>query len=227
MKRVDEKIKEIEKKDKNNRLLYIGFIVVIGVFMIFALRTGKKIRNQGETIVSQGDTIAQQLETQKELNIELEGTITELKQSLRPKEYWNHIKDDSSVESYIEYITNDWGIDKPQNNMVKAYETLHSDNLNVEQVGWLYIGSLNIRGEFKDSKNRTIIVLPKDQGAREPKKNDIIKLTYKREMNTYTRASHKSRFRTGKGWRPGTKAIVIESYKDPGSTDYFIKIKYY
>ena len=227
MKRIDDKIKEIEKKDKTNRLLYIGFIVLIAVFMIFAFRTSKTIKTQGNTITEQDQKILEQLETEKALSQQLKDSIALLNKSLKPKQYWAQINKNKSVESYIEYITNDWGIHKPQENMIKAYETLHSNNLNVEQVGWLYIGSLNNSGVFNDSKKRTTIVLPKEAGAREPKKNDIIKLTYKSEMNTYTKASHKNRFRTGKGWRPGTKAIVIDTHKDPGSTDYFVKIKYY
>ncbi|OUR92409.1 hypothetical protein A9Q87_08020 [Flavobacteriales bacterium 34_180_T64] len=227
MKRIDDKIKEIEKRDKANRILYIGFVVLISIFMIFAFRTSKKIKSQGNTIDEQGQTIQAQLATEKILSQQLKDSIALLNKSLKPKQYWAQIENDKSVESYIDYITNEWGIDKPQENMIKAFETLHSDDLNVEQVGWLYIGSINNAGEFRDSKNRTTIVLPKNQGIRAPNKNDILKLTYRSEMNTYTKASHKNRFRTGKGWRPGTKAVVVDSYKDPGSTDYFIKIKYY
>ena len=43
MKRIDDKIKEIEKKDKTNRILFGAFVVLIAAFMAYAISSEKKI----------------------------------------------------------------------------------------------------------------------------------------------------------------------------------------
>ena len=221
MKRIDDKIKEIEKKDKRSRYLYYTIVVLIIAFLGFVSTTRKAIKEKDETI-------AEQLETQKKLNQQLADSIEVINSSLKPKEYWNHINNEKSVEAYIDYITNDWGIVKPEANIVQAYETLHSNDLKVQLEGWLYVGQLKRNNVFKDDKNRTAVIWPQGHIGKKPVKNDIIKLTYKRNMTTYKKPSHERRHRNDEGWRPGTKAFVVDTHYDPDtSTDYFVKIKYY
>ena len=98
MKRIDEKIKEIEKKDKTSRILYIAFVVVIAGFMFYALQAEKKMKEQDITI-------AKQLENEKALTIQLKDTINLLKQSQTPLGFWNETKLDGTAKSYIDYIT--------------------------------------------------------------------------------------------------------------------------
>ena len=64
MKRIDDKIKEIEKKDKTNRLLFYGIIVLIVGFIFYASTTQKTIDSQKGTIAEQLETIKEQLETE-------------------------------------------------------------------------------------------------------------------------------------------------------------------
>lgn len=228
MKRIDDKIKEIEKKDKTNRWLYYGIVVLLVAFLSYVSTTRKAIKEKDATIESQEGTIAQQLETQKLLNQQLADSIEVINSSLKPLEYWNHINNEKSVEGYIDYITNEWGIDKPEENVVKAYESLHSNNLNVQLEGWIYVGQLNNSGVFSDSKNRSKIIWPHSREGKKPEKNDILQLTYDRNLSTYSKPTHKKRFRKDEGWRPGTKAFVVNThYNSNESNDYFVKIKYY
>ena len=46
MKRIDDKIKEIEKKDKTNRLLFYGIIILIIGFLYYISTTQKTIGAQ-------------------------------------------------------------------------------------------------------------------------------------------------------------------------------------
>ena len=53
MKRIDNKIQEIEKKDKTNRRLYIGFVLLIALLMLSTLFFAKEISKREDTISAQ------------------------------------------------------------------------------------------------------------------------------------------------------------------------------
>ena len=61
MKRIDDKIKEIEKKDKTNRILFGAFVVLIAAFMAYAISSQKKI---SDLKIKQSDTY-KELEAEK------------------------------------------------------------------------------------------------------------------------------------------------------------------
>jgi len=229
MKRIDDKIKEIEKKDKSSRILYIAFIGVILIAMGIILSQIKGI-NERDDIISDNEIelIAKNKELKKQRD-SISDAYKELNNSLRPNEYWEYIVEEKSVEAYIDYITNEWGIGRPQENLVQAYETMHSSKLDPELVGWLYIGQLNRNNEFTDRKNRTKIVWPASNTGKIPAKNDILKLTYRSNMTTYKKPSTGgNRYKNDEGWRPGTKAFVVETYHNlDESNNFFVKIKYY
>ena len=138
MKRIDDKIKEIEKKDKNSRVLYIIIVVLIAGFMAYALSSEKKIKAQGSTIEGQNTTIAQQNDSLIKVNTQLEETISTLQKSLTPQGYWDATVKAATTKSYIDYITHDGNI-----------EVLYSDEA-VENIktasgksGWLFCGRVN------------------------------------------------------------------------------------
>jgi len=138
MKRIDDKIKEIEKKDKTSRILYILFVVIIGGFMWYALKSEKTIKSQGETIDEQVATISKQLENEKALTQQLKDTINLLKMSQTPLGYWNETKKDATAKSYMDYITHKG---KP--------EVEYSEDALIElksvngKEGWLFCGRVD------------------------------------------------------------------------------------
>ena len=97
MKRIDDKIKEIEKKDKINRRLYMGFILLISLFMISILIFANELSKR-EKIIEEQEVV--QTKTYKKLDAAHE----KLKKRLRPKEFWEYTEKENSVEGYISLI---------------------------------------------------------------------------------------------------------------------------
>ncbi|MCK0180263.1 hypothetical protein MWU50_13250 [Flavobacteriaceae bacterium S0862] len=223
MKRIDDKIKEIEKKDKTNRLLFYGIIGLIIVFLIYVNLSEKAKKAKDVEISELQIKNSETYKTLEETYVELDKTYKDLKSSLRPEEYWNHIKDASSVEAYIEYITNDWGIDKPY--LSEAIENI-DNNVETELTGYLYIGKM-VDGKFVDDKNRSIVVWRENSEGNvaksKPQKNDILRLTYPQNITTYKNKNLSNK--NGEGWRPGTKAFVSEVIES--GIEIILKIKYY
>lgn len=229
MKRIDDKIKEIEKKDKTNRWAYYFIVAILAAFLIYASTAKKKMDIQADQIdelTIKATQTYKDLAKSDSLNKKL---YDDLKNSLRPDEYWNHIQSENSNESYIAYLTNDWGIDK------EAYIPTAIENLKSTETigfeGWLWVGSKNNVGtyenrdiieiiyrQFYDGDNSTLKDL-------EPRVGDIIKL-----KTTINRKTYRYKSMSGaneQGWRNKTKAFVTEVWKDPNSTNFNIKIKYY
>jgi len=237
MKRIEDKIKEIEKKDKTNRRLYIGVVVLIALFMLSTLYFGNEISKREKTIAKREVTILDREETISVQKIEqsdtykkLDASFDSLQKSLRPKEYWNHIKKENSVEGYISYITNDWGIDKTPY-LPKAINNLKSSNPEaIGFKGWLWVGSKKTNGTYV---SKDIIEVIYRAGSKagfensEIQKGDIVKLTTTRNRRTYKRKTLKRRNVNSNGWRNKTKGFVTDVWKDPNSTDFIIEIKYY
>lgn len=230
MKRIDDKIKEIERKDKTNRLLFYGIIVLIIGFLFYASTTEKKMNLKDEQI---DELTIKNTETYKKLDstyTKLEKTYEDLKNSLRPEEYWTHIEEENSTESYIAYITNDWGIDKTDY-LPTAYDKLLLDNPTlVTYDGWIWVGSKKRSDNIYVSKD-FIKILSRQDGSEvdentEPKKGDIIQLKSSTNRNTYHQNTCKGATKTY-GWRNKTKAIVVNVYHVPDKTDFNIQIKYY
>lgn len=228
MKRIEDKIKEIEKKDKTNRRLYIGVVVLIALFMVSSLYFGREISKRDKTIAKSEVTISGQKVEQTETYKKLDASFKALQNSLQPKEYWNHIKKENSVEAYINYITNNWGIEKTKY-LPKAIENLESPKA-IGFQGWLYVGS-KTKDEKYTSGNRVEIVYRVNEKGdiknSEIRKGDIVKLITKENRRTYKYKTLKRKGKNMNGWRNKTKGFVTDVWKDPNSADFIIEIKYY
>ncbi len=229
MKRIDDKIKEIEKKDKTNRLLYIGFVVLIAGIMAYVFITEKRNKINIDTISKQK---IEQTKTYKDLDAvrkRSDSLYTDLKNSLSPEQYWNNIKSENSVEGYIAYITNDWGIDK-EKYLPQAIENLKSsDSDEVGFKGWLFVGSISNDNIYSTSDIVEVIYRKNAEGPianSQVQIGDVVKLIKKRNRITY-RDKRVKRGANTEGWRNKTKAFVVNTWKDPDKTDYNIEIKYY
>lgn len=228
MKRIDEKIKEIEKKDKTNRLLYMGFVLLIAGIMAYVFFTEKRNERNISTISKQK---IEQTKTYKDLDSVLkrsEKLYTDLKNSLSPEQYWNNIKSENSVESYIGYITNDWGIDK-EKYLPQAIENLKSsDSDAVGFKGWLFVGSIDNDGKYETRDIVEVIYRKNSEGDIRDSQvqiGDVVRL--KTTVNRKTYRNKNIRRAITEGWRNKTKGFVVGTWKDPNSTNFNIEIKYY
>ena len=226
MKRIDDKIKEIEKRDKTNRVLYITFVVLIAGIMAYVFITEKRNKINIATITKlelEGNQFYKDLELEKENSEKL---YNDLKKSLSPEQYWNNIKTENTVESYIGYITNDWGIDK-EKYLPQAIENLKSSD-PVGFKGWLFVGSVNNDGSYE---SRDIVEVIHREGADGDISNsqiqigDVVKLKTTRNRRTYK--NKRMRGPNTEGWRNKTKAFVVDTWKEPNKTNFNIEIKYY
>jgi len=229
MKRIDDKIKEIEKKDKTNRWAYYIIVLILAGFLVYVSTTRKQIDlkdAQIDSLVITQTKIYKDLDSTNKQNKKL---YEDLKNSLDPQEYWNSINSDHSVESYIDYITNDWGISKPYlQNAKDSVIKLNTEHAN-EFQGWLFVGALN-DGIFTPDDEDFFEIVWRENASGDIKKSqpvvgDIIKLI--KGTNRLTYAKHKGKSKKEFGWRIGTKAFVVDTWDDPNSTNYEIKIKYY
>jgi len=226
MKRIDDKIHEIEKKDKKNRLLYIGVILLIGAFMGYVLHSENQKSKLDFTIAAQEGTILEGINKQEKTKEELKATNDSLQKSLLPAEYWEYTKNENSVEGYISYITNEWGIDRTAY-LSRAIENLKSDKA-IGFQGWLFVGHKKADKTYK-SEDIVEVIRPVDGRKNfkdsEIKVGDIVQLTKKRNRKTYR--SETSKTKKSQGWRNKTKGFVTAIWKDPKTTEFKIEIKYY
>jgi hypothetical protein len=230
MKRIDEKIKEIEKKDKKNRMLYIGFVVLIFAFMAYALSSEKKIKTQNETIVSQDETIVSQIDTinmTKEqlnaINDSLVKIVMKLENSLTPEGYWADIEKIGTAKAYLNYVTSD---DK---GVQIAYRSEALEKI-VEKstdgtIGWLYCGKKS--GEQLTDGISTIKWRKDVAGVNPnavPEVGDILQLkNASRNFYSNYNQARKAKNKSG-SWPLESKAYVLD-VKMQGSAVY-IKIKF-
>ena len=226
MKRIDEKIKEIEKKDKSSRILYILFVGVIIAAMGIVLGLKKDIKERDIMLTE----TYKNLEEKKD---SIAGAYEKLNNSLRPTDYWNYIKTENSNESYISYMTNDWTIKKPDSLLEKAIEKINLLEEDKDLKGWIYCGKTKggvysgyvDQGYYKGyllnvvwRKGDTTVIK-----ETEPQKNDVVQLLLPRNRITY-RGSNLSSKNT-EGWRPGTKAFVTDVERSGIETR--IRVRYY
>lgn len=213
MKRIDDKIKEIEKKDKTNRVLYIGFVVVIAGFMFYALQAEKKMKAQDKTIT-------EQLENEKELTKQLKDTIYLLKQSQTPLGFWNETKLDGTAKSYIDYITH-IGMPKVEYSD-EAVGKIESAN---GKTGWLFAGRM-VGGQFTESILDVVWRKGNEENYQDskPQKDDILVNTTSNRY-TYSDSDLQNKNPGSLGWVSGSKVFVMD-VKTLGSNAVYIKIKF-
>lgn len=223
MKRIDEKIKEIEKKDKRNRILYIVIFLMIAAFMATVLvyeSVVKETKDQLSKAEVEKSQFYQDLLKEKEIS---ESRFDSLEMSLRPEDYWAYISNQNSTEAYINYLTNIWGIKRDK--IDKAIDNLESLEGSEVLRGWIYIGKI-VGDEYTDK--RVSVVWRKgdpvvDPGAI-PQKGDIIQYNSAVNRKTYYSKSLSGNS-NGKGWRAKTKAYVLEVYQD--GAELKARVQYY
>ena len=226
MKRIDQKVQEIEKKDKQNRIIYIAFVALILAFMAIVLYYQDQIAKKDQAITEEQVKNSELYKDLEEKKNEIETQKNQLEASLRPEEYWDFIKDENTNEAYIDYLTNVWGIqrthiDEAMNNLV---------NTASGEEGWLYIGKIvNDNYTQPDDGQIVKVVWRKDHennliSQSEPRVNDVVQLVRTRNRNIRSTANPNVSPKS-EGWRPGTKAFVAD--KTMNGIEVWIKIKYY
>ena len=227
MKRIDDKLKEIEKKDKRNNILFIAFIIVVVAFMGYALQAEKAKKAKDVEINELGQTLEEANDSLKDLNVELNKTIETLKQSLTPQGFWDDVQKDGSAQAYIDYLT--------QNKISVLHPEEGLDNLINNAKGteaWLFCGRMN-GNNFNERISKVILrsEAGEDDGDianTKPEKGDILENT-SNNRETYRRFGsgnvvQGSKNNPDKAWKRGAKAVVLDVKM--GGEAVFIKIKF-
>ncbi|MFK2820773.1 hypothetical protein U0L90_11650 [Flavobacteriaceae sp. LMIT009] len=228
MKRIDQKVQEIEKKDRQNRLLFIGFVILILAFMAIVLYYQDQIAKKDQALTEEQIKSSKLYTDLDEKKNEIEKQKNELEASLRPEDYWNYIKDENSVQGYIDYITNIWGIKRDSiDEAIQKLKALPKNNISVNS-GWLYSG-LDTNNDPYQSAGEIEVVWRsgsiEDDNIKDtlPQINDVVQFVGSINRKTY---SNKSLSGSGNpsGWRPNMKGLVTDIYKD--GSEIKIEIKY-
>lgn len=225
MKRIDEKIKEIEKKDKQSRILYIAFVVLIIAFMAVVFFFQTKLDEQSVKLSETYKTLEatnQNLErTKKELetsNISLQETIETLQKSMTPQGFWDNTVASKSTQAYLAYITYSGNIEILYPN--EALENVKSEDTK-GQTGWLYAGKMQ-SGKFNDGKTK-VIKRPDVSDVDEDSKPQVNDILMPENSGIYTYSSKNLNNKRG-SWRSNTKAIVMDVVDE--GIEVRIKIKF-
>ena len=226
MRRIDDKIKEIEKKDKRNNILYIAFIIVVAGFMGYALLAEKKMKAQGETINELGQTLEEANDSLSNLNAEYAKTIETLRQSITPTGYWEDTVADNSTQAYIDYLTQ------------KKITILHpAEALAALQGGadgteaWLFCGRKS-GSNFNERVSKVILrsgTTEADNIANTPPEEGDIVENNSNNRETYRRFGSGNVVQSSKNpgnlaFIPGDRAVVLE-VEEAGNA-VFMKIKF-
>ncbi|WOD43826.1 hypothetical protein [Hwangdonia lutea] len=234
MKRIDDKIKEIEKKDKRYQWAYYIIVAMLAGFLYYVSTTRKQIDLQADQIdvlTIKATETYKDLKKSDSINKKL---YNDLKNSLQPEQYWKHIEKANSVEDYIEYLTNIWGIKRDSLDMNTAISNIKSSS-SIGESGWLYVGNETENGPYTQPTKGQIAKIIWRRGIEKvdeiasientkPKENDIIKMVKSTNRITYRRANFNST-KNKEGWRPSSKAFVSEVKKN--DAEVWVKIRYY
>ncbi|WP_418603248.1 hypothetical protein [Hwangdonia sp.] len=234
MKRIDDKIKEIEKKDKRYQWAYYIIVAMLVGFLYYVSTTRKQMDLQADQIdvlTIKATETYKDLKKSDSINKKL---YDDLKNSLQPEQYWNHIEKANSVEDYIEYLTNIWGIKRDSLDMNSAISNIKNSS-SIGESGWLYVGNETENGPYVQPTKGQIAKIIWRRGLEKvgqiasiedtkPKENDIIKMVKSTNRITYRRANFNST-KNKEGWRPSSKAFVSEVKKN--DAEVWVKIRYY
>ena len=221
MKRIDDKIKEIEKKDKTNRIIFIIVLILVAAWYVWV--TQKTITEQKSTIEVQDVTIEEQLEIIKAKNDSLQGVVEKLRESLTPEGYWSDVQAAGTTQAYLEYLTQDrisiYNLDEALENITKSSTK--------GRTAWLFAGRMN--GDEMNEDDVLDILMRK--GAEEenyaqskPQVGDIV-LNNTQNRNVYRRYSNgQTSNQLSGGWPRGVKAMVMKV--ETAGTAVFVQIKF-
>jgi hypothetical protein len=232
MKRIDDKIKEIEKKDKSNRIKYIGFIIIIVAFIAYAIfseqakkKLGETIKGKEVTIKGLDVTISEQNEKLKKQNDSLALVVASLNISQTPIGFWNQTLEAKNTVSYINYVMHTGKPEAKDEYKATAIEKIQLPETK-GKTGWLYCGKKNGELIYQDKVSEVIyrkdVVFDRNSV---PKKNDIVEA--KDAVNTYRNYANgntSGRNNEDKVWPKNSKALVLD-VKISGNA-VFIQIKF-
>lgn len=226
MKRIDQKVQEIEKKDKQNRILFIGFVVLILAFMAIVLYYQDQISKKDQALTEEQIKNSQLYKDLEEKKNEIEKQKNQLEASQTPIGYWNQTDEAKTASTYIDYILH---TGKPE--ALEDYKLLALKNIAKEatkgKTAWLFCGD---KGGNKIASRRVMkIVYRQDQTPAEnviPEVGDIIendtsnRITYR----SFTGGNTSGRNNDSDAWKRGSKAQV-QKVEIAGSA-VFIQIKF-
>ncbi|MFD2824363.1 hypothetical protein ACFS5M_11845 [Lacinutrix iliipiscaria] len=227
MKRIDEKIKEIEKKDKGSRVLYIAFVVLIIAFMAYALNSEKEKKQKDHTISEQGQTIEEQLLDIKKKNDSLQEVVDKLSKSQTPIGFWNQTMAAKNTTSYLNYIMHQGKPEAKDEYRSIALENIKSNDTEGKTV-WLFCGRKN---DSRIVSDRVFDLIYREDGEITsvdmlPEKGDVVQNT---TMNRNTYRNYANGNATGpnnadKAWKKNSKALVLD-VKFAGNA-VFVQLKF-
>jgi len=232
MKRIDDKIKEIEKKDKSNRIKYIGFIIIIGAFIAYAIfseqakkKMGDTIKGQGVTIKGQDVTISEQNKKLEKQNDSLRDVVEKLNKSQTPIGFWNETNEAKNTATYINYILHTGKPEAMDEYKATAIEKIQLTETKGNTV-WLFCGYKNEDQINKDQVSDVIYrkdVQPDRNSV--PQKYDIVEAKEaKHTYRNYANGNTSGKNGDDKVWPKNSKALVLD-VKIAG-TAVFIQIKF-
>ena len=213
MKRIDDKIKEIEKKDKTSRIAYIIAVIAIGLFILYALAKEKEINEKDILISDQYKDLKKVNEALIITNENLIATKKSLLISMTPVEFWEETTKSNTVSSYFQYIT--YGSDIARPNIDEAVKKI----LEKGNKGWLWVGRTEDDIKFlelPDPPAANIIFRTADTTQFSfksvPKVGDILNLKID-SRNTYLYKNNRTGSPSGV-WSMGLKAYVSKVEKE-------------
>ena len=214
MKRIDDKIKEIEKKDKTSRILYILFVVIIGGFMWYALQAENEIKEKDILISDQYKDLEKTNDALKVTNDSLIETKRSLNISMTPEEFWAETTKSNTVSSYFEYITYGADIARPKENIDKALNNIIENG----NKGWLWAGRTEDDIKFSESPDPPAVnVIYKTKDTTQFSLNSVPKVGDILILKIDSRKTYYSKDRTGASsgiWAMGLKAYVSRVEKE-------------
>lgn len=226
MKRIDDKIKEIKKKDRTNRWLFYGIIVLIIGFLFYASTTQKKLDEQAGTITLQEKELAKQLADLEVKNKELEETISRLEKSQTPIGFWNQTEEANSATSYLNYIMHTGKPEAKDEYRKKAIENIQLSETEGKTV-WLFGGEKSGDKITKRKVFDVVYRLGEDFESNDiPIEGDIVenvtmnRNTYRNYANGNTSGANNA----NKAWNKSSKALILQV--EQAGDAVFIKIKF-
>ena len=223
MKRIDDKIKEIEKKDKTNRIIFIVVLLLVGAWYVWV--TQKTLADQEKTIEGQDVTIAEQIDIIQAQNDSLKDVVKTLKQSLTPEGYWTDVKAANTTQAYLEYLIQDRiSIHHPDSALVNI-----KNASTAGKIAWLFAGRMSGDQMSQDD----VLDVDIRPGASEnnyaqtkPEPGDIVinntnnRRTYRNFSNGNTSGENGG----DKSWDRGVRAMVMKV--ETAGTAVFVQIKF-
>jgi hypothetical protein len=148
---------------------------------------------------------------------------------MKPDQYWKTVLEQNSVKGYIDFLTNDWNIDKKDYTDI-AIDTLKSLDIGAKKFhGWMFVGYKYRDGKFIIKNDAVEVIYRKNStgniAGSEIQIGDIVRSTKSSRYTYKTKGTN--RRKNIPVWRVNTKAFVTDIWKKPNSIEYHIRVKYH